>query len=869
MAWPLIGRDSEARRIREALDDPARRPVALVGAPGVGTSRLLDVAVDHGRRRGWHVCAGAGSHALHGVPFGAVAPLAVSDAALDTSDRFGVIAALEKELHDAAGGKDLVMVIDEGQWLDDASVALLERLRTRRDARIVIAASHQRNRPTSPEGWSLATTDTVTIDVVPLTREAHGLLVDAAIGRSPTLEAAQRLWEHTGGRPRDLELLLDSIDRADVADADTEVWHWAGEINESNGLRAVVAQHLEGLSPEARRCYELVAVGAPLPAVVADAVLDDAALEELERADLLAMSGAGERRRLRPARPLVAGCVAAGLGPAARRRLFATLAEVVPETGADWAIRHTRWAIGGGVPLRSTDLAGLAQEALGVSDLPLAEELVRAALAERSDDISLLLLLAECLRRDRRAAEALAALDIAAAHADNDDHRADIAVLRSQVETLLNRAPDAALRHLQAAATTVVDADAQRRISQEQELARAFVDAVDTVTSSGRVGASAPSAETEELLVVALLQCLHLDLVGIDAVLDRLRVVVADLERDPMTHARIAVCEHLAHVGAGAVGEAHTTAVAALAAATSRGEPPGMWALCIAFSGPLTGDLDGAAAAAFDADRSFRAVDPFGLRPFSAAVGATAAWQAGRPDMAATLAAIAESASGGADPRVAEIAAGRRRAWEAVRGGEPTAAAGEAATAARLAMDAGHRLWGVIGLHEAVRLGAAGLVAEDLSAAAAGIDSALVRAFAGHAEALAARSGPRLDSAARDLAALGCPLLASEAAAHAARYGSDETSRARAATRAEIWWRRCSGVTPPALADAPQGLTERQHDIAGLAALGLTSQEIADRFVVARRTVDNHLRTVYRRLDVGGRDELAEVLGPALAQLRT
>ncbi len=37
---------------------------------------------------------------------------------------------------------------------------------------------------------------------------------------------------------------------------------------------------------------------------------------------------------------------------------------------------------------------------------------------------------------------------------------------------------------------------------------------------------------------------------------------------------------------------------------------------------------------------------------------------------------------------------------------------------------------------------------------------------------------------------------------------------------------------------------------------------IADALFVSRRTVDNHLHAVYRKLEVAGRDELLAVLGP-------
>jgi DNA-binding CsgD family transcriptional regulator len=48
--------------------------------------------------------------------------------------------------------------------------------------------------------------------------------------------------------------------------------------------------------------------------------------------------------------------------------------------------------------------------------------------------------------------------------------------------------------------------------------------------------------------------------------------------------------------------------------------------------------------------------------------------------------------------------------------------------------------------------------------------------------------------------------------------------------------------------------------VAAMAAAGASSREIAGRLVLSVRTVDNHLPTVYSKLGVTSRDELALVL---------
>ena len=58
----------------------------------------------------------------------------------------------------------------------------------------------------------------------------------------------------------------------------------------------------------------------------------------------------------------------------------------------------------------------------------------------------------------------------------------------------------------------------------------------------------------------------------------------------------------------------------------------------------------------------------------------------------------------------------------------------------------------------------------------------------------------------------------------------------------------------------PSPLTDREREIAQLAARGLTSRAIAEQLVVSTRTVENHLQRVYMKLGVSGRSELADVM---------
>ena len=62
----------------------------------------------------------------------------------------------------------------------------------------------------------------------------------------------------------------------------------------------------------------------------------------------------------------------------------------------------------------------------------------------------------------------------------------------------------------------------------------------------------------------------------------------------------------------------------------------------------------------------------------------------------------------------------------------------------------------------------------------------------------------------------------------------------------------------------PASLTDAQHQVAELAAAGLTNREIAEQLFVTIKTVETHLNAVYRKLGIRGRDELVAGLGSTL-----
>jgi DNA-binding NarL/FixJ family response regulator len=80
------------------------------------------------------------------------------------------------------------------------------------------------------------------------------------------------------------------------------------------------------------------------------------------------------------------------------------------------------------------------------------------------------------------------------------------------------------------------------------------------------------------------------------------------------------------------------------------------------------------------------------------------------------------------------------------------------------------------------------------------------------------------------------------------------------ARQARTELRAAGGRSSDPQADGVAQLTASERRVAELAAQGQSNPEIAQTLFVTRKTVETHLGHVYRKLDIGGRGELARAL---------
>ena len=869
---PLIGRAEELAMASEAL---AERGCALVGAAGVGKSRLAAEAarLAAGGAAVERVIATESARAL---PFGAFSHLLPADPAAAASPIPAVIGALRER----SPARPAIVLVDDAHFLDPASAALVLALASTGAARPLLTV---RSGVPLPDALVALWKDRglLRLDLQPLARDEVGELVDAFLGGPADGAVHRRAFELSEGNPLYVrEFLADAGRSGALARADG-VWRLSGERPRLERLRELIAARTGDLTPAARRGLELLALCSPLALAELRDLAGSDAVEELERAGLAVVAGGEETVAL--AHPLHGEVVRDELAPEARRRLGRELAATLvarPSLAPLDLVRAATWKLDAGEPdpelcLRACrsallNVAGVPGTGWGGADPGLALRLADAA----GPGLEPALHAARALMTLDRFAEVeerLAPLEPEAAGAAPGLAGA---YLRTRALSLRWRgAGPKALELIERAAGWQDGPDwaalgASLRgwiLFYDGRHARAVAELEPLAATPGL----APGARLD--LLVALVTALNrLGLIDrCEALEPEIQALADELDRAGIETgwARYAVDSQARVDGARGLPAVAERLAAGIERAEARGDE--------ALAGGLgwaAGRLELIRGHTADAARILeRATAGLAVGDPKTALGLCLAdlsrTHAIRGDAEAAAAALARAqAAAGERPAFRRLALelGGARAWVQAARGRPTAGQRELLAVGE---DAGEDLAiRVESAYAALRLGAPPRVcAERLAPLAERMHSDLASACAAHASAHAHGDGRAQLQAARRFAELEVDILCAEAAAGAARTLREEGRQASAREAAALAARHaglCQGARTPAMSQPEEhvDLTEREREIATLAAAGRSNAEIAKRLAISHRTVETHLYRVFKKLGVGERERLADLL---------
>ncbi|WP_157248182.1 AAA family ATPase [Nonomuraea typhae] len=834
--WPFEGRQQELAAIRSAFCGSAAHAVLLMGAAGVGKTRLArETLARLGGRGDWI----AGTRSASQIPLGPMLHLVPEEVPV-TAGSAELVRAIHSRVAGWGGRHDGVLGVDDAHQLDAASAMAIAALITKGSAFVVLTA-----RSGEPLADCLSRlvkegqADVLELGVLP--DAVMDRLIDHSTGGRIDVTARRTLHATARGNPLALRELV----------------HGAVP----GGLADLIVSRLAGLKAEVRAVVEMVACGEPVPLSLLERSAGAEPVMAAEEAGVVVCERAANRVQARLEHPLFGEVLLARMPVTGRRRAYQTLARelmATPMRRREDVLRAALWQVECGRITRPDLVHEGALQAVGRTGMALAERLARAS-REVEPGPRANWLMAEILEYQGRSGEAAGLLP--ATPPPDLAERIAWAIIRAKV--LYWSQGDVP------GATATWDTVAGHPVI---EAARAFVlffdgRCRDVVRIADKVLAD-PGGNPQAVVWAAGAATASLGFLGRIEEAGRRHAegratAIAHAAALPVGAFQMEVGACLAQLAAGEPGRAAATAAAAYQATLSGGAPilVSGWAFFGGVVALAQGRLDRAGSLLTEGRAGFGQTDTQRLhRCCLAALAGVRALQGRRAD-AVELLARADALDNGTNQIFAPWVE-TWRAWVARAGGDVDAALRHAARAAALAAAAGMPYVEALARYEAVRLG--GAADQEVLRA---IPGALPALLATAVRALAAKDTPALSRTARELNRLGYHLhaaeLATAAARHARRTGSPPEAGLAVAAANEMR-AACAGARTPLLAEEPQDdlrdfLTPRERQIALLAPWH-TSKQIAQRLGLAVRTVDNALSRVYVKLGVSGRADLRPYL---------
>jgi DNA-binding NarL/FixJ family response regulator len=856
--WQLLDRRVEHEAVRSTLTGSETWGVVLVGDAGVGKTTLArTVTASLPSKVRWVACTESSRSIPLGV-FGQWVPASVSrdPVTLITSTRESILSE-----------DNTVIGVDDAHLLDQLSATLLHQIAVDRAARIVATV---RSGAPVPDAVTALWKDhyLMRLDLNPLTKAQSIALIESVLGGTLEGLSGDVMWKRSRGNPLYLRHMVEGAVEAGTLTEVHGVWQLRGPAVVPSGLAVLLEDRLAHAGSDVVTALKLLALCEPLDIDVLCELAGDDAVDAAEEAGLIRADIDGAQVNARFSHPLYGDVLRHRVGTASARKLRGRLVKVLRDRQPDSAaarIRLAQLCIDSDEVVDTPLLIAAAKDAIFLSDLPLAERIARVAF-ERGGGSQAAELLSRAMLWQGRPVEADQILT-----GFDPDKLDELELVRWGLPRLSilfwsMGEVDRAGRVLELLRTRVK----RRRLRLVVEAVGSAMAVDENNIAEGLAAAervlSVPDAPPQAVEFAAFSAGLALPVVGRGADFGPIAARCRTEERatDGMIRVMVRYFEVVALTYTGELDLADQC-LADYSQFSSAGQFLG-WAIAKIMAGLVAtyrGRFPDAISSIEQALAALAAEEPLPWKLPARILLARAYAALGSTDQAGRVLADAEQHAG----RFVALHEPQRmitRSWVAAAKGGQRSAVELARAAADLAHRSGQYAIEAEALHHAARFGD-GTVADRLAELQERVTGRVVTLQARHAAAVAASDEQALDAVSHDFETIGLVLSAADSAARAAplyeRAGRRRKSMESAA-RALGLAAQCGGAMTPAikLAARPLPVTAREREIAGFIAEGLSNREIAERLTVSVRTVEGHIYRACVKLDVGDRDELAQVV---------
>jgi DNA-binding CsgD family transcriptional regulator len=712
------------------------------------------------------------------------------------------------------------------------------------------------------------------LELHPLSELEVSSLVEAALGAPVEHFTRSQLWSTSAGNALFLrELLLHAFDQGAFTETDG-VWRLRGQLGAGPRVVELLGSRLGSVTDEVHEALELLALSEPIGIDILERCVNPSALAEAERRELLSVHQDGKRAMARLAHPLYGEVLRERMPALRTRTLRSRLADMVELAGMrrrEDVLRVAVWRLEAGGKPSSELLMAAGEQARIVFDYDLMARLARTAW-EEARTFKAGSLLTKAYSLGGRQPERLAILDELEHLATDDCQRADVALDRATALAFGCGEDDKASAVLLQVEHTLVDPGHRDRLRGLRALVLTFTGRAVEGAALAEAVLESPSADEEARVRALRAKAQAAALVGryeeaLAAAKDGADLVTGSRWAYPQSLGWFWTARAQAMWLGGWFSKAEQDA--RIGVSMSEQWPSITLRATARFTLGRILLAEGWVGAAVEQLREsvalFREEDAGNVLPLAIATLTQALAHDGHGEEArAMFRSWRDIPQGGRFLMRYGIESGR--AWSLASEGQTSRAAAVCVETADNAGDLGlHAIEGLL-RYDGLRLGRRDQIPR-LVELGEKTDGPLGVLRADYANAVRNNDGDGLDAVGSGFAQLPAYVLAAEAATQARlahqRAGSKGKAAASAA-RATAWLAETGGAQTPitALAPGTDSLTQREREIARLAATGLSNREIADRLVVSIRTVESHVYRACAKLGVTDRHGLAGVLDP-------
>jgi len=388
----LLSRDAELAQLQRFLDGGAGSPacLTLLGEPGVGKTTLWEAGLSLAVAGGHAALSARASEAEARLSFAALGDLVDGvgdevleelppphrraievavrrvDAGSEPPDKLAICAGFLGALRLLAARRQLIVAVDDVQWLDASSADVLLFAARRVEAGTRFLLSRRAGRPSDLERV-LEVRGVERVELAGLSTGAIARLLAERLGVVPPRRVLRRLYETSHGNP----LFALELGRLLAEQGPPEP---GVELPFPQLVEEVFGARVRALGPEVRRLLLAVALSAGVTRAELEQVVDPHAVEDAESAGVLAVQGG----HVRAEHGLLAATARHLSSGRERADLHRQLAAVV----ADPAQRALHLALASRAPDEelAAVIAAASLLALETGSAPEGEELARHAL---------------------------------------------------------------------------------------------------------------------------------------------------------------------------------------------------------------------------------------------------------------------------------------------------------------------------------------------------------------------------------------------------------------------------------------------------------------------------------------------------------